>query len=71
MVSKVMRLMSKLISIHLEIVLIFMQNRCTVWAERTICLKSVWMHPMELLDDLATVESHFGLFRDGVRVRAR
>jgi hypothetical protein len=71
MVSMVMRFKSKLISIHLEIVLIFMQNSCTVWAECTICLKSFWMHPMELLDDLAHVESHFHPFRAGVRVGAR
>jgi hypothetical protein len=32
----VMRLKWKLVSVHLEIVLIFTQDRCTVCAERTI-----------------------------------
>jgi hypothetical protein len=33
--------------------------------------KSFWTHPMELLDDVTHVESHFGPFRDGVTVGAR
>jgi hypothetical protein len=33
--------------------------------------KLFWMHPMELLGDVALVESYFGTFRDGVNVRAR
>jgi hypothetical protein len=31
--------------------------------------KSFWTCPIEL-DDVALVESHFGIFRDGVCVRA-
>jgi hypothetical protein len=41
----VKRLKWKLILVHLEIVPILMQDRCTVCAERTIY--SIWMHPVE------------------------
>jgi hypothetical protein len=33
--------------------------------------KSFWMHPMELLDDVDHVESHFGSVGDSVGVGAR
>jgi hypothetical protein len=33
--------------------------------------KSFWMHPMELLDDEAQVETHFGLFGDSANLDAR
>jgi len=33
-------------SVYMEIVLILMQDRCTVCMEYTICLKSIWMHLM-------------------------
>jgi hypothetical protein len=33
--------------------------------------KSFWMHPTELLGDVAHVESHFGPFGDSVSVGAR
>jgi hypothetical protein len=39
--SKLMRLKWKLISVHLEIVLILMQDRCTVCAESTIGLEII------------------------------
>ena len=48
----------KLVLVHLEIVLILTQDRCTVCAERTIAQKSFWKHPMELLGDVGHVESH-------------
>ena len=51
------RLNSKLVSVHLEIVLTLTQDRCTVCAERTMAQKSFWMHPMELLGDVGHVES--------------
>ena len=31
----------------------------------------MWMHPMELLDDVCHMESHFGLFRNSVSFGAR
>jgi hypothetical protein len=39
--SKVTRLKWKLVSVHLEIVLIFTQDRCTVCAERTIGMEII------------------------------
>ena len=61
----------KLILVHLEIVLILPQDRCTVCAERIIGSKTIWTHPMELLGDVGHVEYSFGLFGDSVRVSAR
>jgi hypothetical protein len=61
----------KLVSVHLEMLQILMQNRCVVCIEYTIGLKSFWTHPMELLDDVAHVSSHFGPFRDGASFGAR
>ena len=46
-----------LVSVHLEIVLILTQDRCTVRAERTIVSEIVLDHPMELLGDVGHVES--------------
>jgi hypothetical protein len=66
-----MRLKWKLILVHLEIVLSLMQDRYTVCTEHTIGLETLSEHPMELLDDVARVESHFGPFRDCVSARAR
>jgi hypothetical protein len=33
-----------------------------------LALKSIWMHPIELLGDVDHVESRFGPFRDSVSV---
>ena len=63
--------MWNLISVDLETVLMSVQDRCTVCAERTVGSKSFWMHPMELLGDMGHVESRFGPFGDSVSVRAR
>jgi hypothetical protein len=63
--------MWKLVSIHLEIVLILMQDSCIVYTERTIGLEIVWTHPIEHLCDVGLVKSHDGPFRDGVSVSAR
>jgi hypothetical protein len=57
--------------VRLAIVLILMLDRCTICAECTIGLKSFWMHPMELLDDVAHGESCFGPLRDGVSFGSR
>ena len=45
--------------VHLEIVLILTQDRCTVCTNVPYARKSFWMHPMELLGDMGYVESHF------------
>ena len=63
--------MWNLVSVHLEIVLILTQDRCIVYAERTIGSESFWTHPMELLGDVGHVDSYFGPFRDIVNVGAR
>ena len=66
-----MWVMCNLVSIRLEIVLVLVQDRCTVCAERTIGSKSTWTHPMELLSDVGHVESCFGPLGDSVSVDAR
>jgi hypothetical protein len=53
------------------LVLILMQNRCTACAKCTIGSEIIWMHSMELLDDVDHVESHFGLFGDNVSFGAK
>jgi hypothetical protein len=63
--------MVNLVSIRLETVLVSVQDRCTVCTKRTIGLELFWTKPMELLGDVAHVESRFGPFHDGVSVRAR
>ena len=59
-----MRLKWKFDSVHLEIVLILTQDRCTVCAEPTICSEVIWTHLMELLGDVHHVESRFSPFGD-------
>jgi len=66
-----MRLKWKLDSICLEIVLIFVQDGCTVWSNVPQAQKSFWTHLMELLGDVGHVESHFSLFGDSASVGAR
>jgi hypothetical protein len=60
------RLKWKLVSVHLDTVLILIQDRCTVCTERTISSEIILDAPMELLDDVGHVESPFGLFGDSV-----
>ena len=60
----------KLVWIHLEIVLIMTQDRCTVCAERTKAWKSFWAHLMVLLGDVSHVQARFGPFGDSVNLDA-
>ena len=60
-----------LVSVNLYIVLILMQDRCTVCAERTIGSEIVLDAPDGLLGDVGHVESCFGLFGDSVSVGPR
>ena len=60
----------KLISVHLEIVPILTQDRCTVCGECTIGSEIILTHLMELLGDVGHVESRFDLFVDRVSVGA-
>ena len=60
-----------IVCIERIIVLILTQDSCTVCVKCAIGLKIVWTHPMELLDDMGHVESHFFSFGDSVSVSAR
>ena len=59
----------KLVSVRLEIVLVLVQDRCTVCAKQG--LESFQKHTMELLGDEAQMESCFGPFVDSVSISAR
>ena len=48
-----------LVLVHLEIVLVSVQDRCTVCAKRTIGLDIVFSTSMVLLGDEAQVEARF------------
>ena len=61
----------KLLSVCVEIVLVLVQDRCTVCAKRTIGLDSVINALMVLLGDEAQVEAHFGSVGDSVNLDAR
>ena len=63
------RLKWNIVLIRLEIVLVLVQDRCTICAEQG--LEIISEHTMELLGDEAQVESRFGLFGDSVSVGAR
>ena len=54
--------MWNLVSIHLEMVLVSLQDRCKLCAKHTMAQTSFWMHQMVLLGDEAQVEARFGLF---------
>ena len=60
-----------LVSVLSDIVLILIQDRCTVCVKHTIGLETFWTHLMELLGDVGLVESYFGPFGDSVSVGAR
>ena len=63
--------MSNHVSVRLEMVLVSVQNRCTVCAKRTIGLETVLDALMVLLGDEAQVQAHFGVFRDSASLDAR
>jgi hypothetical protein len=58
-------------SVHLEIVLILTQDRCTVCVERTRGSVIILYAPDELLGDMGHVESYICPFGDSVTVGAR
>jgi hypothetical protein len=60
-----------LISDYLEIVLVSVQDRCTVCAERTMSSKIILDTPEEQLRDMGQVESPFDPFGDSVCISAR
>ena len=58
-------------SVHLEMVLVLVQDRCMVCTERAIGLENIFAHPMEILGDMGLVESCFGPYGGSVSVGAR
>jgi hypothetical protein len=60
-----------LVSVHLEIALILVQDRCTVCVEHTMSSKIILDTPEEHLGDMGHVESHFDPFGDSVSISAR
>ena len=57
-------------SVPLEMVLVLVQDRCTVCAKRTIAI-SFCTHPMVPLGDKAQVGASFGPFGDSTILNAR
>ena len=65
-------------SVCLEIVLILIQDRCTVCLEHTICSQinldtpdGILDAPMELVDEVYHMESRFGPVGDSISFGAR
>ena len=54
------RVMSNHVSVRLKMVLVLVQDRCTVCTKRTIGSETILDAPMVLLCDGAQVEAHFG-----------
>ena len=63
--------MWNLTSFSLEIVLVSVQDRCIVWAKRTIGSEIILDAPLVLLGDEAQVEACFGLFGESANLDAR
>jgi hypothetical protein len=63
--------MSNPVLVRLEIVLVSVQDSCTVCAKHTIGTGIVLDDPMVLLGDEAQVEAHFSLFGDSANLDAR
>ena len=66
-----MWVMWNLLFVHLEIVLVLVQDMCVVCAKRTISSEIVLDAPMILLGDEAQVKTHFGPFGDSANLDAR
>ena len=63
--------MWNLVSVRLEIVFVWVQDRCTVCTKHAIGSEIILDAPMVLQGDETQVEGRFGLFVDGVSVGAR
>ena len=59
------------VSVHLEMVLVSVHDRCMVCAKHTMAQISFWTYQMILLGDEAQVEARFGLFGDSANLDAR
>ena len=58
-------------SVRMEMVLVLVQDRCTVCAKRTIGSDIVYVAPDGTPRDEAQLEGHFGLFGDSANLDAR
>ena len=63
--------MSSHVLVHLEMVLVSVQDRCVVCVKRTIGLETGLDAPMVLQGDEAQVQARFALFRDSANLDAR
>jgi hypothetical protein len=63
--------MWNLVSVHLEMVLVSVQDRCMGWAKHTIGSEFILDAPDCLLGDEAQVDARFILFRDNANFEAR
>ena len=63
--------MSNHVSVHLEMVLVSVQDRCMVCTKHTIGPEIILDAPMVLLGDEAHVHARFGPFRDSTSLDAR
>ena len=63
--------MSNHVLVHLETVLVSVQDRCVVCAKHTIGPETILDAPMVLLGDEALVHARFGLFRDSTSLDTR
>ena len=61
----------KLVSNHLEIVLVSVQDRCMVCTKRTIGSDIAFNEPIVILGDEAQVEAPFSPFGDSANLVAR
>jgi hypothetical protein len=63
--------MWNLVLVHLETVLVSLQDRCWLAPNVPSAQKSLWTHPMVLLCGEAQVEARFSLFVDSANLDAR
>ena len=63
--------MRNLVSIRLEIVIVLVQDRCTVCTRRTIGSKMFWTQPALLQGDEGQVDARFSPFGDSANLDAR
>ena len=63
--------MWNLVSIRFEIVLVLVQERCTVCAKRTIGSEIILAHLLLLLGDETQVKARFGPFGESANPDAR
>ena len=63
--------MWNLVSVHFEIVFVWVQDRCTVCTKHTIGSEIILDAPVVLQGDETQVEARFGLFGDSANLDAR